>query len=153
MAVEKMTLELATDILVNQGFHCPQCVLWHTAEALGMDKKLALKMSGGLGGGCFAGGTCGAVAGAVISLGLVYGYNEAGAAEQNAILISKVQEFEKRFTEKYGTLLCKELLSGWDFSRPGHMEKIMSGGLTRNCPQICADVCEILDDMLPEYLK
>lgn len=152
MAVERMTLEKATDILANQGFHCSQCVMWHTAEALGMDKKQALRMSAGLGGGSFAGGTCGAVAGGVISLGLVYGYDEAGAAEQNAILVEKVQEFENKFTEKYGTLLCKELLRGWDFSRPGHMEKIMSEGLTSCCPQICADVCDILDEMLADHL-
>lgn len=152
MAVEKMTLEKAQEIL-GQGFHCSQCVLWHTAEALGMDKDLALKMSGGLGGGSFAGGTCGAVNGGVISLGLVYGFNEPNAAEQNAILVEKVNELERRFTEKNGTIMCKELLAGWDFSRPGHMEKIMNEGLTVNCPQFCVDVCDILDDMLADHLK
>ena len=54
---EKMTVEKAAEIL-GQGFHCSQCVMWHTAEALGMDKKQALKMTGGLGGGCFHGDVC-----------------------------------------------------------------------------------------------
>ena len=40
---EKMTVEKAAEIL-GQGFHCSQCVMWHTAEALGMDKKQALMM-------------------------------------------------------------------------------------------------------------
>ena len=69
---EKMTVEKAAEIL-GQGFHCSQCVMWHTAEALGMDKKQALKMTGGLGGGCFHGDVCGAVsAGAGAGAGIAY---------------------------------------------------------------------------------
>lgn len=147
---EKMTVEKAAELL-GQGFHCSQVVVWHTAEDLGLDKKQALKLAGGLGGGCFHGDVCGVVTGAIVSLGLKYGYCEANSAEQNAILVGKVQEFEKRFAEKHGSIVCRELLGGYSFAVPEQAQAIMGGGLggiLKNCPTYCADACEILDDML-----
>ncbi len=147
---EKMTVEKATDILQKQGFHCSQCVLWHSAETLGLDKDLAVKMSGGLGGGCFAGGTCGAVTGAVITLGLKYGFNTPGAAAENAALIDKVHEFEERYIAKYGSIECKEQLGGMSFAVPEEAARIMTEGFVAECPARCAYACEILDDMIEE---
>ena len=96
---------------------------------------------------------CGAVSAGVASLGLKYGYCEPNSAEQNAILISKVNEFEARFIEKNGSIVCKELLGGLSFAVPEEAAKIMENGLAgviKNCPKYCADVCEILDDMIDE---
>ena len=149
---EKMTVEKAAELL-GQGFHCSQVVMWHTADFLGLDKKQALKFSGGLGGGCFHGDVCGVVSAAVVSLSMKYGYNEPYSTEQNAIMVDKIHEFEKRFTQKHGTLLCRELLGGYSFSVPEQAEQIMAGGLTgiiKNCPVFCADACDILDDMFAE---
>ena len=35
---EKMTVEKAGEIL-GKGFHCSQCVMWHAADKLGLDKE------------------------------------------------------------------------------------------------------------------
>lgn len=147
---EKMTVEKAAELL-GKGFHCSQVIMWHIAEDLGLDKKQALKMVGGLGGGCFHGDVCGVVSASILALGLKYGYCEANSAEQNAILVDKVHEFEKRFIDKRGSIICKTLLGGYDFSIPKEAETIMAGGLQgiiKNCPAYCAEACEILDDML-----
>jgi len=145
---EKMTVEKAAGIL-GQGFHCSQCVLIHAAEDLGLDADAALKLSAGLGGGCFYGGTCGAVTGAVITLGLAYGYSTPeGAKVQNPILMQKVQEFNRRFEERHGSITCAELLGGHSFAKPEDMKVIAEQKLTHNCPALCADACDILDDML-----
>ena len=153
---EKMTVEKARDFMMGQGFHCSQCVLSHTAEMVGLDRDLALKLSAGLGGGCFHGDTCGAISAAVITLDMVYGFNKPNSGEQNAKMVEKIAEFEKRFIEKHGSLLCRELLGGHDFSKPGEPEVIMAGGATgilKNCPTYCTTVCDILDDMLKDVKK
>lgn len=152
MAENVMTVEKAAEIL-GQGFHCSQCVFSHTAERFGIDKSTALKMTAGLGGGCFHGNVCGAVTAAVITLGLAYGFDKPNSAEQNAILVEKVHEFENRFIEKHGSIICKDLLGGWDFAKPDEAKKIMTEGLTKNCPTFCADACAILDDMLKDVAK
>lgn len=148
---EKMTIEKASELL-GKGYHCSSCVLWHTAEKLGIDKNLALKFSGGLGGGCFHGGTCGAITGGVISIGLVHGYDEESEniPEQNAKLVEKVHELENRFIAINGSIECKELLNDMSFAVPEQAEIIKTQGLTKNCPKFCVDVCEILDEILDE---
>ena len=149
---EKMTAKHADEIL-RQGFHCSQCVMFHTAEDLGMDLKQALKMTGGLGGGCFQGDISGAVSAAICSLGLKYGFCEPGQAEQNDILVGKVNEFKKRFLERNKSLTCKDLLGGLSFGDPEDCKKIMAGGHDKtfvNCGKYCADACEILDDLMKE---
>ena len=152
---EKMTVEKAAEIL-GQGFHCSQCVMSHAADLGLIDRDLALRASAGLGGGCFHGDVCGTVSGAVMALSLVYGFDKPYAAEQNAILVEKVNEFEKRFIEKNGSIVCKDLLGGYSFAIPEESEKIMGGGLTgilKNCPGYCATACEILDDIVKDDLK
>lgn len=147
---EKMTVEKAAEIL-GKGFHCSQCVLDHGADVLGLDKSLMLQVSGGLGGGCFYGGTCGAVTGAIITISAKYGYNTPeGAVANNPKLMQKTQEFMNKFTERYGTVTCEKLLGGHSFAKPEEMQKIMSEGLTRNCPGFCAGACEILDEVLED---
>ena len=150
--MEKMTLEKSADMLGN-GFHCSQCVLSHCAQRLGMDAKQALRLAAGLGGGCFHGGTCGAVTGAVMTLGLVYGFDEPNSAEKDACLVEKVHEFEDRFEKAQGALSCKELLGGYDMADPADAAVISERDLTKDCPSRCACACDILDDMLSGELR
>ncbi|MBE6117439.1 MAG: C_GCAxxG_C_C family protein [Solobacterium sp.] len=145
---EKMTVERAKEVLAGQGFHCSQAVVMHACEVLGLDKDLLLKVSGGLGGGCFHGDICGCVSGAIMAIGAVYGYNQPYSAEQNAILVAKLTEFEKKFEAKHGSLICKDLLGGYSFAVPEEAKKIMTEGLTKNCPALVASACEILDEII-----
>jgi len=148
--MEKMTLEKATEML-DGGFHCSQCVLSHLAAHLGLDEKQALRLSAGLGGGCFHGGTCGAVTGAVITLGLVYGLDAPDDAK-DALLKEKVHAFEARFEAENGALSCYDLLGGYDMSKPEDAAVISAKGLTNSCPAKCVSACAILDDMLKDVL-
>ncbi len=151
--VEKMTIDRAESIL-KQGFHCSQCVLWHTSELLGFEKDQMLKLGAGLGGGgCFRGEMCGVVTAAVVTLGAIYGYNQPDSDEQNELMIDRIQEFEKRFAEKNKSLVCRDLLGGLDFAKPEDAEIISTGIHTRDCAEYCADACAILDDMLKGYAK
>ena len=146
MAKTKMTPK-DVEKLFGQGFHCSQCVIKHIAKASGLNEEEAVKFTAGLGGGCFFGGTCGAVSAGVVALSNVYGYNKPNSAEQNAILIGKVQEFQNRFEKINGSILCKDLI-GENFAKPEGMKRIMDEGLTKGCTKYVADACEILDDML-----
>lgn len=159
---EKMTVEKAKE-MIGQGYHCSQCVMGHAAEILGLDKSMALKMSGGLGGGCYRGNVCGAVSAAIVALSMEYGFDQPKpySTEQNELMISKVHEFENRFIEKNGSIVCFDLLGGNSVGKVEDAEKIIAekkdqireAGVTKNCPKFCADACEILDDMLKECSK
>lgn len=66
---------------------------------MGMTKEQARKMSACFGGGMMCGETCGAVTGALIVLGMVFGHSEENDGDQKGIMAGKVAEFKKRFLE------------------------------------------------------
>lgn len=145
---EKMTPERASEIL-GQGFHCSQCVMGHAAEVMGLDVDEARKRTAALGGGMFWGEMCGAVLGAGVALGEAYGFDQANPGEKDTIMQEKVREFQRRFTEKYGTVQCKMLLGGFDLSKPEGANPCDREDPFVHCGEYCASACEILDDMLP----
>ena len=90
--MEKTMTEARADALMEDGFHCSQCVFPYAAFRLGMDRDEALRLSAGLGGGCFHGDSCGAVTGAAMALSLVFGFDRPNAEEADKLLIEKVAE-------------------------------------------------------------
>ena len=148
--VEKMTVEKATELARQQGFHCSQVVIMHASELLGLDKELMTKMAGGLGGGFYNGDMCGCAGAAIMALCAKYGFSEPNSPEQNQIMIGKVKEFEAKFKEKTGALTCKDLLGGYNIAIPEEAAIIKEQGLNKNCPLFMTQACEILDEMLEE---
>ena len=148
--MEKMTAEKAKEIM-GKGFHCSQVVFAYGAEKLGMDVNEALKLSGGLGGGCYNGDSCGAVTGAAMALGLKYGFSNLtpDIKAQNAILVGMVKKFNAIFKERYGATLCRDIL-GYDMGTPEGLKMIAETKATKNCPAMCAGACDILDELFAE---
>ncbi len=147
MGCDSMTAAKAAEMF-TQGFHCSQVVLSHAAEELGLDPETALRLSGGFGAGLFPGEVCGCVSGAVMAIGLQYGHDRAYDTETSEELTEKVLGFQRRFREKNGGTVCRELV-GFDFSRPGEIEKAKeSGKFMTVCTKLAESACAILDDML-----
>ncbi len=134
----------------EEGYDCCQVVFHYWAEKLGLDGNLAYKISSGFGAGMLQGETCGAVIGAYMALGLKYGFCETGqkGEEQKVASIIKNIEFRGKFLEKYPSSMCKELLEA-DFSTQEGMQKIKEKQLmTTVCPQLVADVIDILEEIM-----
>jgi C_GCAxxG_C_C family probable redox protein len=142
---------LSKEEIVRQfkGFiHCSQVVLTQWAEELGYDKDEASRMAAPFGGGMFRGDTCGAVAAAMIAIGMRYGHSELGDEEGNAAMMAKVNEFLTKFREKHGSNVCRELC-GFDFSQAGQFEAALASGiLFEKCPDFVASALEILDEIM-----
>lgn len=105
-----MNKSLQAKKLFNQGFSCSQAVFAVFAEESGLSKDLANKISTGFGCGLAGTGeTCGAVAAALMVIGLKHGRIEATdkTAKEKTNKLAK-QLFEK-FKNKYNSLLCKDL--------------------------------------------
>src|SRR4030042_5517377 len=105
----------------KQGFSCSQAVLAALSEPLGLDRERALKISQGFGGGMARMGlTCGGVAGAMLAIGLKYGRTRPEDEEAKEKTYSLVHEFLRRFQDRHGSIVCRELI-GVDLSSPqGH---------------------------------
>lgn len=134
----------------EEGYDCAQVVFHYWAERLGLDGKIAYKISTGFGAGMLQGETCGAVIGAYMALGLKYGACEQGeeGEDRKVASIIKDVQFREKLLEKYSSTMCRELLEA-DFSTPEGSKKIREQKLmTTFCPKLVADVLDILDEIM-----
>lgn len=102
----------------REGYSCAQSVFSAFAEEI-LGREAALRTASSFGAGMARrGDTCGAVTGALMVLGLLYGRVEADdeeAKELNYLLANRLID---RFEEKAGSRVCRELV-GFD---PGSEE-------------------------------
>jgi len=117
------------------GNNCAQSVLLSFAKDFGFSKELALKVSAGFGGGMGrVQGTCGAVTGAIMVLGIMKGEKASDNNELKSATYSSVKELIKKFTNDFQTINCREL-TGCDFNADSGNEKFKNEGVME---KICA---------------
>jgi C_GCAxxG_C_C family probable redox protein len=134
----------------KNGFNCSQAVVGTFSEQFGLDSDKAAKVATGFGGGMRMGGTCGAVTGAFMVLGLKYGNSTAKDKEAKATTYNQIEEYISRFKSRNNSVTCRELL-GCDISTPDGMKQAQDKGLfSSTCPQMVQDAAEILEEMLNE---
>ena len=136
--------------LFEQGFSCSQAMLISYGIPLGLTREQACRLGASLSGGLRLGETCGAVAGAILVLGLCFGHTDPGDKKGKERLDQRVVEFQKRFAQQHSSNLCRSLL-GFDLSRPGELEKARaSGAFKTTCPHYVRSAAELLESMVPE---
>ncbi|MEE0686601.1 MAG: C-GCAxxG-C-C family protein [Lachnospiraceae bacterium] len=134
----------------NSNFNCSQGVFTTFATEMGMDEELALKLATNFGGGARKGELCGAVAGALMVLGLRDGHCDSDDLETKAKAYKEATEFMDRFIKKNGSVVCRQLL-GYDLSKPEDKLIIDEKNLFKTiCPIMIESAVEILDEMIAE---
>ncbi len=134
--------------LVNSrfsAFNCAQTVFSLFANDLGIDEKTALKIASGFGGGMGCAETCGAVTGSYMVIGLKHGHTTPDP-EEKAQTKLKIKEFNDKFKQKHGSLICKKL-TGHDISTPeGAFAAEEEGVFQTLCPKFIKTACTILEE-------
>ncbi len=133
--------------LFKSGCNCSQSVLGVFCEELGLDFDTAMKISSSFGGGMGRmREVCGTVSGMFMAAGLAFSEKD-NKAEQYKI----VQELAKRFKEKNGSIICRELLSGIESSTsPTPSERTETYYKKRPCIELVGDSVEILEHFIAE---
>ena len=125
-------------------YNCCQSVLAPFADEYGLNEKTIMKLASGFGGGMGRGETCGAVTGAYMVLGLKNN-SYLSLPEAKANIKAMVKNFDTKFIEKHGSLLCRNLI-GYDISIPEEAEKAKGKGVFDNiCPALVYSSVEILE--------
>ncbi|MBP3821444.1 C_GCAxxG_C_C family protein [bacterium] len=137
--------------LFKSGCNCSQAVLGVFCEELGLDFETAMKLASSFGAGMGRmREVCGTVSGMFMASGLAFysNSNPSSKAEQYKI----VQELAKRFKEKNGSIICRELLNGIESSTsPIPSERTDSYYKKRPCVELVGDSVEILEQFLNEH--
>jgi C_GCAxxG_C_C family probable redox protein len=132
-----------------QGYNCAQAVSSVFAGDAGVPKEVILCAATGFGAGAGrTGGTCGAVSGGVLAIGLLVGSTGADEKEAKDLTYALTREFITRFVRKNGTVSCTGLL-GCDISTDEGLARAREQNLTRTlCPRYVRDAVEILEEVL-----
>lgn len=136
--------------LFCEGYNCAQSVLLAFEDMTGLERDTALRLSSSFGGGLGRmREVCGAVSGAAMVLGLVRGYSDPENHRAKREHYALVQEFAKRFKEKNGSIICRELLKGSNV-KGGNEPEMRTAEYYRNrpCAKLCGQAAEIVGEML-----
>jgi C_GCAxxG_C_C family probable redox protein len=146
-------MKTRSDIAVEKflaGYNCAQAVLYSFCDDLQFDKDTALKLASGFGAGMARKqGTCGAITGGIIAIGLKHGRGEGQDRTRTEETYRKVRELLWQFESKHGTSLCRTLLNGCDLNTPEGQRHFKENDLqTKTCTGCVKTVGEALENIL-----
>jgi C_GCAxxG_C_C family probable redox protein len=137
--------KLAEDSFAS-GLYCAESVVLALAKAQGIEHDFLTRMASGFCGGmartC---GSCGAVTGAIMGLGLALGRSGPGESVQPAYAATQrlIAEFEREF----GSRDCRALL-GCDLGTPEGQATFREKKLSERCANYTGRAAEIAADLL-----
>ena len=133
----------------EEGYNCAQSVLSTYSEKLNISKDLALKLASGFGAGMGRKQeVCGGISGAIMVLNFLYGRGENDDKEIQDLNYFKVRELIDKFTSKFNTINCKELLDGCNLLDSEGQELFKSKNLIEKCHDYVGSITKILDEII-----
>ena len=131
-----------------QGFNCAQAVFSAFSRRKGIPLNIALGIASPLGAGLGRlAGTCGAVTGAALAIGIRHGHRKAGDQQQKEAAYALTRDLVDRFRQRNGSILCCELL-GCDISTPEGFSAAKRKRLfATRCSRFVSDAAEIVVDL------
>ncbi|MGD0337250.1 MAG: C-GCAxxG-C-C family protein [Bacteroidota bacterium] len=135
--------------LFSKGFNCAQAVFSTFSPSLGLNEQQALKIACPFGAGMGRmQGTCGAVVGAFLVLGLKYGRYTPEDEEAKEHTYKLVNTFTNKFLALHKTINCRELL-GADMNTEEGQRVIKEQDLFRTrCLQYVKDAAAIVEELI-----
>ncbi len=135
--------------IFDKGLNCAQSVLAVHSDSTGLPVAESLRIATGFGAGmAMMQKTCGAVTGAYMVIGAIYGRvnpDDQAARDKTYALIEK---FNQRFLELHGSLNCRELIGVDLKTEEGAAEAEQEGYFENKCGQFVADAEKILKELL-----
>ncbi len=147
-----MTRREAAMDYFRKGYNCSQSIVLAFEDMLPVDKNQLMKLTSSFGGGMGRlREVCGSVSGMFMIAGLLYGYDGPETGEVKADHYARIQELARRFEEKNGSIVCRELLNlGVRHDVPVPEERTNEYYKKRPCPELIGDAAEILEQFIIE---
>ena len=134
----------------TKGFNCSQSVLAAFSDLTGLSEQESCNIAGGFGGGAGTGELCGAVTGAVMTLGLLTPVDMGDPVGSKKRSVALSTEFQKRFSERFGFLRCSDLLKNKAVPTEETAPAAVRLGITGHCSVMIVTAVEVVEEMLSE---
>ncbi len=135
--------------LFKSGFYCAESVLQAIAESQGIHSDLIPRIASGFCSGVArTGGMCGAVSGAILSIGLVAGRNLPAESIEPSYALT--QKMIRLFESEYGTVNCRQLI-GCDLATEAGQRYFMENNLMERCYQYTEAATRMALSLIDEH--
>ena len=134
------------------GYNCSQSIVLAFEDVLSVDSSTLSRMASSFGGGMGRlREVCGSVSGMFMVAGLLYGYDGPETGQVKADHYARIQELARRFEEKHGSIVCRELLGlSVRHDVPVPEARTNEYYKKRPCPEVIGDAAEILEQYIKE---
>lgn len=137
--------------LFLEGHNCAQAVFLAFCDVTGLSAGDALRLSSSFGGGIGRmREVCGAVSGACMVLGWVYGNDRLCSDEEKAAHYARIRAFADGFRHEHGSIICRELLENPDYS-PTPSPRTEEYYQSRPCARFVGTAAELVDKYLAAH--
>lgn len=134
--------------LFLKGYNCSQAVFAAFCDVTETDEETALKISSSFGGGLGRmREVCGALSGAAMVLGILYGNTDPEKKEEH---YARIQDFAAMFKEKCGSIICRDLLELKPGENCGAAPDTRTAEYYKSRP--CAFIVETAAELLDDYI-
>lgn len=128
------------------GFNCAQSVVSAFTRELGIGNDTAIRISAGFGGGMGRQQlTCGALTGAYMVIGYLYGKHAPDDDMANEKTVRLIQKFTSDFTAKYGHSDCFSLIGVDLNSEEGRKEAKEKNLAELKCEKFIEEIVDMLE--------
>lgn len=136
----------------KKGYNCSQSIILAYQDMIPIDKSILSKMASSFGGGMGRlREVCGSVSGMFLIAGILYGYDEPETGQVKAEHYARIQELARRFEEKHGSIICREMLGlNVKHDVPVPEARTSEYYKKRPCAEIIGDAAEILEQYIKE---
>ena len=136
----------------KKGYNCSQSIILAFEDMLPIERATLSKMASSFGGGMGRlREVCGSVSGMFVIAGLLYGYDGPETGQAKADHYARIQELARRFTEKHGTIVCREMLGlAVRHDTPVPEARTEEYYKKRPCIELVADAVEIFEKYVSE---
>lgn len=101
----------AAELFIS-GAVCSQAVFCAFCDLHGLGFETASRLSSSMGGGFGRmREVCGAFSGAAMVAGMLYGFPAPPAQDEKIMHYSRIQELGSRFSERWGSVICRDILA------------------------------------------
>lgn len=141
--------------VMQQSHNCAQSTFYVLSEQFGLGGDEVLKALTPLPGMAERGETCGAITGALMAMGMIYGRDRLDDWEKYRKALVPTNKFCGQFQEALGSTLCcqiQEQAFGQSFNLmdPEQLRAFQRAGATDRCTKVVQKACRLAADIIVE---
>jgi C_GCAxxG_C_C family probable redox protein len=149
-------LDQRVQLIMSTSHNCAQSTFYVLSEQFGLGGDDVLKALTPLPGMAERGETCGAITGALMAMGLIYGRDDLENWKKYRSSLVPTNKFCQKFQEELGSSLCCQIQErafgkSYNLMDPEQLREFQRAGATNKCTRVVQKACRLAADIILDH--